>query len=125
MTHYTVKVQFDADALAARCADVFSAAVGVLAEDVMADCEIYVPYDTGQLCHSVSRGDVTEDLGCIRCDIVWSAPHASAVYYGDERGVRYHTGHHAHAQARWFEGAAASCRERWEENLRARILDEL
>ena len=91
----------------------------------MADCESYVPYDTGQLYHSVSRGDVTEDTDGIRCDIVWSAPYASAVYYGDERGVRYHTDHHARAQARWFEGAAASCRDRWEENVRARILDEL
>ena len=43
MTHYTVNVEFDADALAARCTGVFSAAVGALAEDVMIDYMTSLP----------------------------------------------------------------------------------
>ena len=117
MLGFGIETDFDSAALTEHCSVVFGGAVGMLGDAVMADCEIYVPYDTGALCRSVRRGGVTEGDGTIGCDVIWSAPHAAAVYYGDARGIRYHTEHHAHARARWFEGARASTGVRWKETV--------
>ncbi len=122
MLGFSVTTDFDASALAGRWQEVLSAAVGRLGDTVINDCEVYVPYDTGNLCRSVSRSPVTAEEGAVGCDIVWSAPYASAVYYGDTRGIRYRTEHHAHASARWFEGAKAVCGEGWTEVVRERAI---
>ena len=121
MLGFTVTTGFNAGALLGRCSDVFSAAVGVLGDAVVRDCEMYVPYDTGRLCRSVCSTSVTAGEGTHGCDVIWSAPHANAVYYGDTRGVRYRTEHHAHARARWFEGAKASFGEQWAETVRTAV----
>lgn len=121
MTGFSVDLRFDDAALHAACDAAFYTAAELLGDRIRADCTCYVPYDTGALCRSVRRGAVTEDAGRIGCDIVWSAPYASAVYYGDRRGVRFRTEHHTHAQARWFEGARASCGEAWEKAVRGAV----
>ncbi len=122
MLGYDITVDLDADALAGRYREVFSSAAGRLGDAVMADCEPYVPYDTGELCRSAARSPVTADGDAVGCGVVWSVPYASSVYYGDTRGVRYRTEHHAHARARWFEGARAVCGERWTAVVRETVL---
>ncbi len=118
MLGYGIDTVFDAAALNERCGRVFREVSCTLGDAVAADCEIYVPYDTGALCRSVRRGDAACGEGTVGCDIVWSSPYASAVYYGDTRGVRYRTEHHAHARARWFEGAKASALGAWTQTVR-------
>lgn len=117
MLGFSVTTVFDADALIGRCRGAFSAAVGTLGDAVMRDCERFVPYDTGNLCRSASRIPVTEEADLLGCAVVWSSPYASAVYYGDTRGIRYRTEHHAHARARWFEGAKASDAPAWTQTV--------
>ena len=121
MLGFDISVTLDADALVGRYRAVFSSAVGALGDAVMDDCEVYVPYDTGNLCRSAARSPVTAGDDSVRCDVVWSAPYASSVYYGDTRGVRFRTEHHPHARARWFEGAQAVCGERWTEIVRGTV----
>ncbi|MBE6657124.1 MAG: hypothetical protein E7604_01640 [Ruminococcaceae bacterium] len=121
MTGFVIETVLDDAAIAARCHDAFSFAVGVLGDAIRDDCMVYVPYDTGTLCRSVTRGAVLDAEGQIGCDVIWSAPYASAVYYGDSRGVRYKTEHHAHARARWFEGACGTCCDAWLEAVRGAV----
>ena len=118
MLGYDIQITLDADALAGRYRELFSTAVTALGDAVMNDCEVYVPYDTGNLCRSAAVSPVTAEDGGIGCNVVWSAPYASSVYYGDARGVRFRTEHHAHARARWFDGARAVCGDRWTELVR-------
>lgn len=113
MLGFAVDTVFDDTQLLARYSRVFAEAAAQLGDAIRDDCEIYVPYDTGNLSESVSRGAVQQTEDGYRCEIIWSAPYASAVYYGDRRGVRYHTDHHAHARARWFDGARAANCDDW------------
>lgn len=124
MLGFGIETDFDSAALTERCSAVFGSAVGMLGDAVMADCEIYVPYDTGALCRSVRRSGVTAGDGTVGCDVIWSAPHAASVYYGDTRGIRYHTEHHAHARARWFTGARVACGTHWLDTVRGCVREQ-
>ena len=121
MLGFSVTTDFDASALTQRWQGIFSSAVDRLGDAVVRDCEVYVPYDTGNLCRSVTRSPVEAAENAVGCDVIWSAPYASAVYYGDTRGIRFRTEHHAHARARWFEGAKAVCGEGWTETVREMV----
>ncbi|MBQ8578330.1 MAG: hypothetical protein IJ449_10275 [Clostridia bacterium] len=80
-----------------------------IASAVLSDSTPYVPYDTGALCgsgHIAKTGD-----GWYA--VIWDVPYARAVYYGDARGVSFHTDAHPLASARWTERARAVCREKW------------
>ena len=113
MLGLTVDTVFDGAALTACARAAWYTAAEALGDAVLCDCDIYVPYDTGALCHSGGVSGVTEEDGRVGCDVTWSAPYAAAVYYGDARGVRFSPEHHAHARARWFDGARASCLDGW------------
>ena len=124
MVGFSVEAVFDDGQLAERCNRVFSDAAAALGMAIYDDSEIYVPYDTGALCASASCGTVTATERGYGCDVVWTAPHASAVYYGDARGVRYHTDRHTHARARWFEGARDTYLDAWVSDIRAAVYEE-
>jgi len=89
------------------------AALRSLENAVLASCEPYVPYRTGELCrsgHPSGNGHVGQ--------ITWSAPHASECYYARRSfGKKFHP----HATARWFEAAKAADLENWR-NTAARAL---
>lgn len=123
MVGFVIETKFDEARLLSRCRNTFYDAAAGLGDAVRDDCEIYVPYDTGALCRSVRRGAVLQTDDRVGCDVVWSAPYASAVYYGNLRGIRYHTEHHTHARARWFDGALASCGDAWLSDVRAAVRD--
>lgn len=125
MVGFTIDTVFNEARLLSRCRTAFFEAAAALGDAIRKDCGIYVPYDTGTLYRSVLRSAVAEKEERIGCDVVWSAPYASAVYYGDARGVRYHTEHHPHARARWFEGASASCGDAWSTAVQASVSDGL
>ena len=123
MVGFVIETKFDEAQLLSRCRNAFYNAAAGLGDAIRDDCEIYVPYDTGTLCASVRRGAVIQAEDRVGCDVVWSVPYASAVYYGDARGIRFHTEHHTHARARWFDGAAASCGDAWKSGVRAAVRD--
>ncbi|MBQ7982112.1 MAG: hypothetical protein IJ302_00970 [Clostridia bacterium] len=117
MAGLTVSVSVDLDTerleriFASRC----DAAAAVLADTIRRDCEPYVPYDTGALCRSARIAAAAEGEGQYVRQIRWEMPYAAAVYYGDSRGVSFHTEHHPHACAKWFEAARAACAAGWTE----------
>lgn len=123
MVGFVIETKLDESRLLARWKSACSNAAAGLGDAIRDDCEIYVPYDTGTLCRSVRRGAVLQTDDRVGCDVIWSAPYASAVYYGDLRGIRYHTEHHPHARARWFDGALASCGDAWLSGVRAVVRD--
>ena len=72
---------------------------------VIASCEPFVPYRTGELCRSaVAVGTGTEGM------VVYTAPHASLCYYADRP---FSGKHHPRACAHWFEAAKAADLSRW------------
>lgn len=109
---------YSADRVYARLKPKLDAVQKHLAEHVLSDCRPYVPYDTGMLCMHVKQyrnADGSES-------IVWDMPYAHTVYYGDERGVAFHTTHHPWASARWFERAKVRQLPNWIEEGRRQLL---
>jgi len=115
----SVLVDFDTERLERIFASRCDAAVTVLADKVRRDSEPYVPYDTGALCRSVRTVEAAEGEGQYVRQIRWEVPYAAAVYYGDSRGVSFHTEHHPHACARWFEAARVACTAAWGKSAEA------
>lgn len=105
---------YSAERVYARLKPMLDAVQKRLADRILSDCRPYVPYDTGMLCMHVKQyrnADGSES-------IVWDMPYAHAVYYGDERGVTFHTVHHPWASARWFECAKVRQLPEWIEEGR-------
>lgn len=72
---------------------------------VIASCEPFVPYRTGELCRSAAAsGSGTEGT------VVYTAPHASLCYYAERPFSRKH---HPQACAHWFEAAKAADLPKW------------
>ena len=115
---FSVDTSFDTAALASRLEQACMQAAEQVGHAVIADCEPYVPYDTGLLCRSVRCGAAVRTEVGWGCDVIWSAPYASAVYHADARGVRFRTEHHTLAQARWFDAAQRAHGEDWTELVR-------
>lgn len=87
------------------------AAEAALAERIIADCDAYVPYDTGALAASASAAPG---------QVIYSAPYARIVYYGG--GMRFQTGAHPLATAGWVEAAKAVHGEAWVQAVRSMIV---
>ncbi len=74
----------------------------------------YVPYDTGRLAGDVSVTEAPSAAGdAARVRILWHAPYARDVYYGDARGMVFSREKHARATARWFEAAKCASLNTW------------
>lgn len=72
---------------------------------VLASCDPYVPYQTGELCrsgHPSGNG--------LSGSVTWSAGHASECYYARRS---FNQKIHPHATSRWFEAAKAADLESW------------
>lgn len=80
-------------------------ALRALESAILASCEPFVPYNTGELCNS---GHASGDGN--RGEVTWSANHASKCYYADRE---FNRKHHPHACARWFEAAKAIDGAKW------------
>lgn len=100
-----VKVTISADGIGnALLARVPSAARQVQ-EAVIASCEPFVPYRTGELCRSaVPMGSGMDGM------VVYTAPHASLCYYAERP---FSKKVHPQACAHWFEAAKAADLAKW------------
>ena len=114
MTSIDILVDFDVSNCLHVLQSCCAAGTIALADAVRSDCNPYVPYDTGTLCESAFIQE-TEDP-CLRY-VIWDTPYASAVYYGDEKGVTFHKEVHPLASARWFERAKCAFAAAWQDTV--------
>jgi hypothetical protein len=104
----------DLTALTSRTAPANKAALGVVAENVLADCTPYVPYKTGAL-----RGSGKATALADSATVAWgtdseTARYARAQYYGSyDHGTDANAINAPKACARWFEAAQASRKAAW------------
>lgn len=84
----------------------YSRAQKWLDNEILKDCDPYVPMRTGTLVGSGIRGT---SLGDGR--IVYSAPYARSMYYG--LGMNFSKDKHQLACAEWFEKAKATKKDKW------------
>lgn len=100
-----VKVTISANGLGAGLLARIPTAVRQVEQAVIASCEPFVPYDTGELCRSVvAAGDGANGM------IVYTAPHASLCYYAERK---FGQKHHPQACAHWFEAAKGVDLAKW------------
>ena len=76
-----------------------------LDNEVLKDCDPYVPFRTGNLRNSGIRGTV---LGSGR--VIYNAPYAAACYYGH---FNFSRAKHPQATRQWFEKAKAANKSKW------------
>ena len=86
-----------------------------LQQAVIASCEPFVPYRTGELCRSA----VPEGKGSSG-RIVYTAPHASRCYYAERP---FSKKVHPQACAHWFEAAKAADLAAWTDAVAAALTD--
>lgn len=100
--------------LTSRCEDATNAALGIVAENVLADCTPYVPYETGALRGS-GRAAARAGVGTV----TWggdaaTAAYARVQYYG---ALNHSTTQNAvfapKARGHWFEAAKAERKQAW------------
>lgn len=90
------------------------AALGVVAENVLADCTDYVPYETGALRRS-GQASVRGGVG----QVSWgtdadTAQYARVQYYGSfSHSTTANAVYAGKARGRWFEGAKAERKDAW------------
>ena len=77
-----------------------------LDNEVLKDCEPYVPFDTGALTRS---GNVNSQLGS--GEVIWNTVYARYQYYGN--GFNFQRTHHPQACSQWFEVAKAAKLNSW------------
>ena len=77
-----------------------------LDNEVLKDCDPFVPMDTGNLRNSGIRG-TTLGSG----EVIYNAPYAKTCYYG--KAIHFSTAKHPQATAQWFEKAKALNKKKW------------
>ena len=100
-----VRVTVSADGIGEALRSRIPAASARVQQAVIASCDPFVPYRTGELCRSVSASGVGE-----HGMVVYTAPHAALCYYAERPFSRRY---HPHACARWFEAAKAAELSKW------------
>ena len=81
-----------------------------LDNEVLKDCQPYVPMRTGNLMNSGIHGTT---LG--KGEVVYNAPYAKKMYYGD--GMNFSKLKHPQACAHWFEKAKAVHKGDWKSGV--------
>ena len=89
----------------ARFAPKYARAQKWLDNEVLKDCDPYVPMRTGNLVRSGQRGT---QLGSGR--VIYNAPYAARCYYGK---FNFSKKKHPKATRQWFEKAKAANKSKW------------
>ena len=108
-------VNYSSPLSAARMEQKIPQVLRTLESAVLASCEPYVPYRTGELCRS-GHASGSGSAG----SVTWSAPHAAECYYARRS---FQKKIHPHATARWFEAAKAAELESWRKTAAAALTD--
>ncbi|MBQ4591602.1 MAG: hypothetical protein IJP32_08450 [Clostridia bacterium] len=100
-----VKVTISADGIGNALTARIPSASRQVQEAVIASCEPFVPYRTGELCRSaVPAGSGADGM------VIYTAPHAALCYYAERP---FSKKVHPQACARWFEAAKAADLAKW------------
>ncbi len=100
-----VKVTISADRIGNALTARIPSASRRLQEAVIASCDPFVPYRTGELCRSaVPMGSGEDGM------VVYTAPHAALCYYAERP---FSKKVHPQACAHWFEAAKAADLAKW------------
>lgn len=91
-----MRAVLDVEGVRGRLATGIAAGRAALGDAVLRDCAPYVPYRTGAL---MGSGRVEQGA------VVYDAPHARRVYYGND--LNFDRSVHPLACAQWFEAARA------------------
>lgn len=116
----------DLDALAERAPKVMEDALGVVAENALADTEEYVPYETGAL---VGSGQTR--VGAQRAQLMWgtdgdTAEYARPQYYEPhDHSTDANAAHSPRATDHWAEASARENRGRWRDMLAREVGEEI
>ena len=105
-----VKVKFDVPKTMSRFSPKFKRAQSWLDNEVLKDCDPYVPFRTGKLAQSGITGT---KIGSGK--VIYSAAHAKGCYYAVNR--RFSKSAHPQACAQWFEKAKAAKCKAWENGV--------
>ncbi|TQI66264.1 minor capsid protein [Clostridium sp. KNHs216] len=100
----TVKIEWNPQIM--RFNGQYSAAQKWLDNEVIKDCDPFVPFRTGELDLSAKLGT---DIGSGEVDYI--APYARKMYYG--LSFDFDRSSHPQAQAQWFEAAKAVHKQTW------------
>ncbi len=100
------KIELDTSGIISRLAPKFSLAQKFVDNEVLKDCDEYVPMRTGNLVKSGIRGTV---IGSGQ--VKYSAPYAAKCYYGTH--IHFSKDLHPKATAQWFERAKAVNKQKW------------
>lgn len=110
-----VKVTISANGLGSALLSRIPSAARQVQQAVIASCEPFVPYDTGELCRSATPMETgAEGM------VVYTAPHASLCYYAERPFRRTH---HPQACAHWFEAAKAVDLAKWVDTAASALSD--
>lgn len=92
-----------------RFKPIYARAQKWLDNEVLKDCDPYVPMRTGNLVRSGQRGT---KLGSGM--VIYNAPYAARCYYGN---MHFNKTKHPQATRQWFEKAKASCKTKWKNGV--------
>lgn len=112
-----VRVVMNTQQCVARFSPRYRAAQKWLDNEVLKDCEPYVPFRTGNLARS---GPLGTKLGSGK--VIYNAPYARRVYYA--RGTKFSKQKHPQACAEWFEKAKAVRLKHWTDGVEKMVKGE-
>lgn len=111
-----VKVTISADRIGNALTARIPSASHRLQEAVIASCDPFVPYRTGELCRSaVPMGSGADGM------VVYTAPHAALCYYAERP---FSKKVHPQACAHWFEAAKAADLAKWAAAAASALTDD-
>ncbi len=110
------KVEIDTKAVASRFSGKCMSAQKWLDNEVLKDCDEYVPFRTGNLRNSGIRGT---KLGSGK--VVYNAPYAASCYYGKKKFLK---DKHPKACAQWFEKAKKVNKDKWIAGAEKKVTEE-
>lgn len=105
MTIKTIKIVPHTAYTVQRFQPIYAKAQQWLDNEVLKDCDPYVPMRTGNLVRSGQRGT---RIGSGQ--VVYNAPYAASCYYGNRN---FSKEKHPKATRQWFEKAKAANRSKW------------
>ena len=100
-----VKINIDADKITYKIERTINNGMGMLASQILRDCNRYCKEDTGML---IASSYIHSDLN--NGKLVWQTPYAARQYYEIRTA---HTDVNSEASWRWCEVAKANHKERW------------
>ena len=100
-----IRIDVDFGSIANKCNKAVKKAQMWLDNEIVSDCQPYLPFLTGDLQRSTMSTVIGEG------NIVYDVPYARKLYYGDQ--FNFNKQNHPLATAYWFEYAKTANEQKW------------